>query len=210
MYQQNDKKNYRRHTCIIKVESVLFRVFSLHSNSSYDGGHEVECLEMASKTKEDVTRQKRDPFAYFGGLGDVDGDDDESESEEDERETKGSDLSFISKSEAGENERIGKLPSAEKILETSTKPEFLNKDAKVDIDWEKYAKDDTKEQEEPVNYSSNAIPPPATYDPVSEPLKPTIGDTAESEDRGNLKRHSTDGRSTRHKQILNTNSPRLL
>ncbi|XP_064616152.1 UPF0690 protein C1orf52 homolog [Liolophura sinensis] len=147
---------------------------------------------MASKTKEDVNRQKRDPFAYFGGLGDVDGEDDDSENEKDEPETKGSDLSFISKSEVGENGRKEKLPSAEKILETSAKPEFLNKDAKVDIDWEKFAKDDTREQEEPINYSSNAIPPPATYDPVTEPLKPTTGDTGESEEKGNRKRRSTD------------------
>ena len=128
----------------------------------------------------------KDPFAYFNSGKDADIPNVDSESESDEENVIVSDtdttknpVSYISKS--GDSSAENKLPSAEKALEETVKPKFLESHkTKGHIDWEKHVKNDTLQEEEVSITNTHAIPPPKTYTPETEPIKPTLGNNTAS------------------------------
>ncbi|KAH9499012.1 hypothetical protein Btru_004216 [Bulinus truncatus] len=63
-----------------------------------------------------------------------------------------------------------KLPSANECLNSQNKPAFLQVLDKKDLDWntlEKRLVEDSSN--EVVDYKSNAVPPPSSYEPVTDP-----------------------------------------
>ena len=107
----------------------------------------------------------KDPFAYFNSGKDADIPNVDSESESDEEndndnvsdtDTTKNPVSYISKS--GDSSAENKLPSAEKALEETVKPKFLESHkTKGHIDWEKHVKNDTLQEEEVSITNTHAI-----------------------------------------------------
>ena len=134
-------------------------------------------------------KSARDPFAYFSAGGDLDVSDLSSDEEEQQEETKGTadkqkTPSFISKSENRGSE-TEPLPKPTDLFEQVSKPIFLKDRTKGDIDWDRIIKDETKPEEEVTAdiRNTNSVPPPKSYDPETDALKPTLGGAEVEEDK---------------------------
>lgn len=130
---------------------------------------------MAQKSK------PKNPFALFSaghGLSDSDfSSDDEDGNSEKQEATNSDEPTFISKPESkGTDASETSLPAPD--FDKVTKCSFVSGEIQKDLDWDKLTKDDTKEKEETSALSNtNAIPPPKTYEPQTDQLKPTLGAT---------------------------------
>ena len=129
--------------------------------------------------------KKRDPLAHFwNDLTDEQISSDSDETDEDENKAVSDAPSFISKpTKCNEETDDSKpsLPSAKTVLENKTKPEFLEKRNVKDIDWDKIVKNDTViDTDDDSVLNTNKMPPPKSYDPVTEKIKPTLGETEQN------------------------------
>ena len=142
--------------------------------------------DMAQKHK------PRNPFALFSaaqGLCDSDfsTDDEESYDETVKNEDKADEPTFISKSSEKECTNTSlPAPNFEKVQ----KPSFLDDKTKRDIDWDKIVRDNTKTEDIPDITNTNAMPPPKSYEPQTDKLKPTIGDNSTPEPPSTTKRNN--------------------
>ena len=78
------------------------------------------------------------------------------------------------------------------------RPDFLKNKTGNDINWDKLTKDDTVAEEEVDLSNTHAIPPPQSYEPQTDNLKPTLGDNSDNTSgggKGGEKRSSTDSAS---------------
>ena len=123
-------------------------------------------------------QKPKDPFVGFlaaEGLCDSDFSTDESASDEETQEksneTNGPD--YISKS--AEKICADALPPPD--FEKVQKPSFLDDKTQKVIDWDKIAKNNTSEDTVDIK-NTNAMPPPKSYEPQTDKLKPTIGDNS--------------------------------
>ena len=136
----------------------------------------------------------KDPFALFSaaqGLCDSDfsTDDEESDDETAEKDDQSEEPAFISKTSEKElSEASLPSPNFEKVQKSS----FLEDRSKKVVDWDKIVKDDTKTEDIPDISNTNAMPPPKSYDPQTDKLKPTIGDTSNPEALSTTKRNHPD------------------
>ena len=134
-------------------------------------------------------QKPKDPFTGFSaadGLCDSDFSTDESESEEETQEKRNSTNgpNFISKSAEKICSDALPPPNFEKIQKSS----FLDDKNQKVVDWDKIAKNNTNEEMVDIT-NTNAMPPPKSYEPQTDKLKPTIGDNSGP---ANLKRTCSD------------------
>ncbi|CAL1536799.1 unnamed protein product [Lymnaea stagnalis] len=64
-----------------------------------------------------------------------------------------------------------KLPSAHECLKSQSKPAFLQVLEKREPNWDVMEKrlDKAEDSESTINFKSNAVPPPSTYEPMTDP-----------------------------------------
>ena len=128
-------------------------------------------------------RKQPNPFAYFAN--DIDeAEFDSSEEECDEnlqsKEKPTDPLTYITKSDTEKSEKEEKvLPKADEVLTKAADPIFLKNREAGSVNWDKLIKNDIDEEDEHEK-KSNAMPPPKSYEPVTEKLAPTLGDTGDS------------------------------
>ena len=103
----------------------------------------------------------------------------ESSADEDSdiKKTVQKDVSFISKAVTTTNETL--LPSANNVLDNKSELKFLKKH--IDLNMDTFAKNTLVEKEKEkelaiINSNTHAVPPPKAYEPLTEKLKPTLGD----------------------------------
>ncbi len=126
-----------------------------------------------------ASNKPKDPFKFFNaadGLCDSDFSESEEESDAENRESK-NDLvkpNFISKPSENSDNVSQKLPSPK--FESVAKPSFRGND-KLHVDWDKVVKNIIPEVDDGLDRTNtHCMPPPKTYEPQTDNLKPTIGD----------------------------------
>ena len=117
---------------------------------------------MESSKKDKLSR-------YFAELDDSDISDSEEDTAEQTKEPKPEE--YIRKSQSKASADNEALPPPEQVFENTKKPEFLKR--KRDINWDEAATNNITEKVDISN--THAIPPPTSYDILSEHLKPTLG-----------------------------------
>ncbi|GFN73553.1 upf0690 protein c1orf52 homolog [Plakobranchus ocellatus] len=69
-----------------------------------------------------------------------------------------------------EKQNLKKLPSAQDCLKNQSSPAFLRLGRQKEVDWDKNLKSlDHSEDDKPVDFKTNAVPPPVSYEPVTDP-----------------------------------------
>ena len=121
----------------------------------------------------------RNPFAFFSGEEELGSSDEDSSADEEEaaEKPKKDKTSFISqsKSETDNLETGKKLPPPDKLFDEVSTPDFLT-DKVDETAWERFVKSDIKDNDDPpVVGSTHAMPPPKSYDILTE-SKPSLGD----------------------------------
>ncbi len=123
-------------------------------------------------------QKPKDPFAMFSAAVELEGSDLDSEGEDNEAE-EASDpsrtLDFISKPCVNDGNAESKKSLPTPKLDEKVANSFAERKINRDVDWDKIVRDDTKDQVVDTS-NTNAMPPPKSYEPQTENLKPTIGD----------------------------------
>ena len=128
-----------------------------------------------------IQKREKDRLSFFSGGEFDEADLDSSSDEEEENVDKKEELSFITKSTLKNSEEKVKLPSAKDVLEKQQNPDFLKHCGKKDIDWDRVVKNEIDKEDEVVITNTHAIPPPQSYEPSTDNIKPTLGETDEQE-----------------------------
>ncbi|GFS14139.1 UPF0690 protein C1orf52 homolog [Elysia marginata] len=63
---------------------------------------------------------------------------------------------------------VKKLPSADDCLKNQSKPAFLRLKQQKEVDWDKNIKSIDQTEGGPVDFETNAVPPPTSYEPVTD------------------------------------------
>ncbi|KAK0050847.1 UPF0690 protein A [Biomphalaria pfeifferi] len=87
------------------------------------------------------------------------------------RSTAGTNTTTSSSSSVTAVDKLSKLPSANDCLNSQNKPAFLQVLEKKELNWDKLEKRLAEENasSEPIDYKTNAVPPPASYEPMTDP-----------------------------------------
>uniref|UniRef100_A0A2C9KEC5 Uncharacterized protein n=1 Tax=Biomphalaria glabrata TaxID=6526 RepID=A0A2C9KEC5_BIOGL len=87
------------------------------------------------------------------------------------RSTAGTSTTTSSSSSVTAVDKLSKLPSANDCLNSQNKPAFLQVLEKKELNWDKLEKRLAEENasSEPIDYKTNAVPPPASYEPMTDP-----------------------------------------
>ena len=136
---------------------------------------------------------KPDPFSYFNGdegfdLSDMSSSDSEGDCTDDNNKSFIKNASHVSGVDTSETTTINKnmscektessvstsLPSATVIFEQVKPPKFINDKSKQHINWDNLVRDNT-EITDSIPINTHSVPPPSSYDSVSDTLEPTLG-----------------------------------